>query len=481
MTRKLFTLAVGALLGAAGVARADILLTTDGRIIDGPGMERNESHVVIHFENGDVQVPLEMVQDVFIAAELENLPRRERSRIQRRLKERREQIEDALAHSEWGNAYEETTKNFRWKYTLPKHIAEQFQARLESYYETFSKEWKVKRDRKKQKLMINFFSNMREFHRTGGAGRGALAYFMFVGDYDLCCFYDRLDFEFTEMVLYHEASHYMQQLINERFLMPLWPSEGMAEYYGGALWNEEKKRLDVGLIQDGRLTEVKNDISLDKFLTIAEIVEVPAGTDYTWGWALVHFFMNHPKYRKGFMKYVDGLANAKGVKRVPGPAGLRTVTGKESLRYLMEVLKIKDTEQLAALDREFHLYVQEDLQVTTAGGLQKAAKGAIQAGKRLRAKRLFEEADEAGGLTANGCYQYAKLVRAKDKGHARELYERATELDPLTGTYWYEYARLLEDEERAEKLKALARELDPEVGFYDIDLEDTDEDEEEDE
>jgi hypothetical protein len=76
--------------------------------------------------------------------------------------------------------------------------------------------------------------------------------------------------------------------------------------------------------------------------------------------------------------------------------------------------------------------------------------------------------------TAVGCYQYAKIVRSSDKNLARDLYRQATELAPLTGTYWYEYGRLHTDEDEGKRLKALGMELDPEVGAYDIDFEDTD-------
>jgi hypothetical protein len=47
----------------------------------------------------------------------------------------------------------------------------------------------------------------------------------------------------------------------------------------------------------------------------------------------------------------------------------------------------------------------------------------------------------------------------------------AATLTPLTGTYWYEYGRLHADEEESKRLKALGKELDPEVGAYDIDFE----------
>jgi len=438
-------------------------------------MERGQEACTIHFKNGDISVPNDWIEDLFLAADLENLPNNRRRQLQKRGDERLAQIEEALAHAEWGQAYEEETQNFRWKYTLPKRVAEMFQDRLESYYKIFAKDWRVKRDKRKKKLMINFFANRKEFMRTSGAGGGALAYFMFLGDYDLCCFYDRLDMESTEMVLYHEASHYLQKLLNEDFKMPHWPGEGIAEYYGGALWNPKKKVLEVGLVQEGRLTEVKNDIASGKMLTIEEIVLTDAYTDYTWGWALIHFFMNDKSLKRGFLKYAGGLANDKKVKRERGSFNLQFVSPEESLRYMRECLGLKGEDDLEQLTERFHLYIEEDLVIEGAAGLEKAGMGAVQAGKYIRARRLFSEANAAGGLSAVGCYQYAKIVRSQSPNLARDLYRQATELAPLTGTYWYQYGRLVEDEAEGQRLKALAKELDPEVDAYDIDLETLDE------
>jgi len=451
---------------------ADTLLTKDGRIIDGPPMERAEGKIIIHFEHGDVSVPDEMVQEVFIEAELEDIPKNRRRKIEKQIKEKREEIDEARGHSEWRNRYNEETANFNWQYTIPKHIAEGLQMRFEAYYKLFAKEWKLKRDKGKPKLPVNFYRDSAQFQRTSGAGGGTLAYFRFVEPYDLNACYDRVDPRETEMVLYHELSHYLQTLIDEKFTMPHWPGEGIAEYFSGALWNEKKKALEIGLIQEGRLTEVKGDIANGKYLSIRETVTKDAYTDYTWGWALVHFFMTKKEYKKGFQRYVVGMARQKGVKRVPYALGLRTVTGEESLRYLMECLKIKDDEQLEEVQKEYYAYVEDELQQEGASGLEKAAVAARRVGKSIRATRLFEEAEEAGGLSALGCYQYAQMVRYKNRSLAKKLYKQAIELDPLVGTYYYEYARLVEDddEEEAKKYKGLAKELDPEVDTWVIDI-----------
>lgn len=469
--KRLLSLAAASVL--LPLASADILLTEDGRVFDGPTMEKNDDgSVIIHFENGDVTVPADMVKDVFIGQDIENVPKKERRKFQKELEEKREQLQEAEAHSEWRNRYTVETDNFMWQYTIPAHIGESLQVRFEAYYDVFEKLWRLKRDKRKPKMPVNFYRTSKQYQRVAGASPGALAYFRFVEPYDLNSFYNRLDPIETEMVLYHELSHYVQKLVDEGFKYPHWPGEGVAEYYGGSLYDDKTKKLSIGLIQEGRLAEIKEDISRGKLLTIEDIVTKDAYTDYTWGWALVHWLKSDKSRGKAFDKYFLGLARQKGVKREPFAFGLVTVTGEESLRWLMECLKVEN-EDLPELNEEFHTYCRENLNFDSNTGKEKAAIAAKRVNKNLRAKRLFAEAESAeGGLSANGYYQYASLVRYSDRGLGKKLMRKAIELDPLVGTYYYELGRMIEDddEEESERMKALAVEIDPEVDGSIIDL-----------
>jgi len=480
-------------------AAADVLLLKDGRIVDGMSMEQGEGHVVVHFANGDVQVQDELVLTLItdegdtyepetdeektqfekglVPFEGKWIKAAKRDKlIKKRIDEKRAEIEDAMAHSEWGARHIDETPNFRWEFTLPRHVWDRYSGSLEAYYKIFCKDWRIKRDKRKKKLMINFFGDRKEFNRTSGAGgTGALAYFMFLGDYDLCVYYDRLDPDTTEMVLFHEASHYMQKLINPDFRYPHWPGEGLAEYYGGALWDPAKKKLEVGLIQEGRLAEVLSMMSRDEMVSLEDCVKKDAYTDYTWGWTLVHFLMTDKRYAKPFKTYFVGLANAKGVKRTVESFSLRFISPEESFRYFKECLKLKSPEDVLSLQEEWYSYIRNELKFESGAGLEKAAISANRDGKPIQARRLFGEAEAAGGMTANGCHQYAKLLRGRDKSKARGLWEKAIKLDPLVGTYYFELGRLVESKDEAEgkRLKSLARELDPEVDVWSIDF-DTD-------
>lgn len=261
------------------------LILRDGRIVQGPEMAQKEGFVEVLFKAGTVQVPDELVGGLLLAdQELTFEPRNEEERAQfekgyikvdgrwarirdlrrdaeKQVREQLEAAQDALEHNEWYKRYSEESKHFRWDYTVPKFVAERYKRAADAYFEIFARDWKVRRDKSKPKLMINFFSNQREFYRTSGAPSGALAYFMFVGDYDLCAFYDRTDADFTEQVLFHEIGHYLHKLIDADFNYPHWPGESLCEYYGGAAWDPEAKRLSVGLIQNGRLATIRSEMA----------------------------------------------------------------------------------------------------------------------------------------------------------------------------------------------------------------------------
>ena len=82
-----------------GAASADILLTTDGRFIKDRPMERKEDHVLVQFENGEVKVPNELVEEVILDSDVENLPRARQSWLKRKIKNKRKKMRKSNASS----------------------------------------------------------------------------------------------------------------------------------------------------------------------------------------------------------------------------------------------------------------------------------------------------------------------------------------------------------------------------------------------
>jgi len=420
-------------------AQEDILLLKDGRVFDSLRIDRTEGGVVVHYQAGDIIVPEELIEDAILIgrppapyepkndaerAKVEEglvlfegkwvTPKKRERAIQKKVAERRELIDEIDKHSVWRNRYKIKTKYFNFEHTIPPFVFDRYSTLMEAYFSAFCKEWKVKPqkgyglDPKDTRLLVCFYNDRELFHQVSGAGPSVLGYFRFVKPLELDIFYDRLDPAMTEEVMFHEANHYLQKLINVKFSYPHWPGEALAEYYGASKWDPVKKKLHSGLILEGRLTEVKTDIAKGEWMSLDEMLTERMYEHYTWGWTFVHFLMNDKRYEKKFRKFYIGLANDKKVKRVQmGVDSLKTVEQSEVKGVLMDYLGLKDDEDFLELEAEWHAYVRDELHVTSSHGLEKAAENALRYDRPIRAKRLFEEAIAAGDASALADHRFA--------------------------------------------------------------------------
>ena len=500
-------LLVAALLTTASLEddAGDILVLKDGRIIDGFSMEQAEGHVVVELKSGSIEIQNSLV-DVLLEKdkEVSFVPQTDEEReqfekgfvrfegrwtklrtatkeIKKAVTARVEQAEEDKSREQWKDRYITETKYFQWEHTTPLATTTRFIDACDAYYEIFKKDWKIKRDKKKPKLPINFYTSHKDFVR-GSAGGGALAYFRFVEPYDLCAFYDRLDPQFTEQVLFHELGHYLHKLIDEDFKYPHWPGESLSEYYGGAKWDPASKSLEVGLIHNGRLAVIKREMADGKKIVLREMITTRGFEDYTWGWSFVHMLMNDKKHQKNFKKFFLGLATDKDVKRTRASFNLKFVEGEEVLRYFMECLKLEDQAALRKLEKQWYDYITEELEFSGDNALIWEAKTASSQGEKKRARKLYEEAfgESMESPLAKAHFDYAKLLRkVKDKEGERLTHLRAAVTKaPLTAEYRFALGRELSKSEDAkekaegEKLLAIAKELDPyidkTIGFLDF-------------
>ncbi|MEM9383220.1 MAG: hypothetical protein AAGB93_24965, partial [Planctomycetota bacterium] len=173
--------AVAALLAAP--AAADVLVLKDGRIIDGPEMEQKDGHVTVAFQAGVVEVKDALV-DILLeeGKDIAFVPQTDEERekfekgfvrfegrwtkirsakreIEKRVASRVDEARDDVAHSEWMNRYQVETSHFQWHFTTPRRTTQRYIDACDAYFEIFKKDWKIKRDKKKPKLAINFFAD----------------------------------------------------------------------------------------------------------------------------------------------------------------------------------------------------------------------------------------------------------------------------------------------------------------------------------
>lgn len=488
----------------------DMLLLKDGRIfVDVELVTTPQGAVTVRFENGEVPVPAHLVQEALDldAPPAEPTSDEEREMIaegkllyqgkwmtaSKREKLFRDEIEEKRAELKaiqdsqlWRNRQFEETKHFAFEYTVPPHIFEIYRDQLEAYFKVFAKDWKVKPPRENPRLKICMYVTEADFLQVGGVPRGVLGYFRFVDPMELNFFYYRQDPVFTTEVLFHEANHYLQKLIDLDFKMPHFPGEAIAEYYGGAHWDVEKKKLTVGLVLPSRLVEVKTDITEGKYWGLEELVSKDEVYEhYTWGWTLAHFLMTNKKYEKDFKKFVMALSGDKDVRRQSasiGAVSLKMVRGQEVWNTFRRYLDLDEEEDVIALEKEWHEYIDKELKVEGVRAKEAAGIRAVKGYPRqeIRGRRLLTEAIDEGSDNPIAYQTLGELLYEKgERSKAAELFEKAVSLDPLEPSYTFWHGRTLKrigQGEEGARLIALAKEMginDPSLRWL-LELEDED-------
>lgn len=486
-------------------AAEDLLVLKDGRVFGGVKMAREGEFIVLKYLNGDVRVPDSLIELVLMegaplaepVTEEEKTQRakglvqfrgkwvpiadREKA-IRKETDARRKSIEEHRKHAEWRNRYQFKTKNFEFESTQPPWLNEEYSEALEAYFKEFARVWKTSVPQKWGRLKVCFYGSRKEFHQVGGVGGGVLAYYRFVTPRELNFYYDRADPQMSIDCLFHEANHYLTDLMDDAFQYPHWVNEAMAEYYATVEWDPVKKSVKVGGIQHGRLAELQADIEAKKPMGLREIV-ASAGRDYRhyyWGWSLVHFFMETPKYRDRFMKFFADLARASDVARKPmGFPGLTEIRdGDELLRVFLNRMGLREQE-LPALEKEWMEYIEKF--TATQGGVRGSEEAGLRAhreGRMFRALRLLKVAVDGGSKRAQVHIAYAACLMQKgmqgdeaSRDLALKVIEGALLLEPLDAEAWAQRAFLTflsGNEPEGERLLALAREIDPEADFLDL-------------
>ena len=477
------------LLAAASPAGADVLLLKDGRILERAGMERTDAGIKIKFENGDVLVPHDLIEEAVLESGLAFEPKtpeeqekaangqvpfggqwmaRDKAEklLAKRVEERKAAVAEMRDHMVWRSRHKEDTKHFAFEYTVSPQVYRYYADLMEAYYEDFAKTWKIKQSKELGRLRVCFYGDRENFMQTGGVSGGVLGYFRFVKPIELNFFYERSDPDLTEQVMYHEVNHYLQMLLKPEFNMPHFPGESIAEYYGAAKFDPESKSITTGHILEGRLAQVKAEIRAGEMIGLQKMLTTDGMYEhYSWGWTLVHWLMQDKKQRDTFVKFVKALVFDRKVRREPSIAGMTTVPMSEVWEQFKKFFKLKTDDDVKAFEAGWHKYVQEDLNLVSARGLADAAIHAERQGLQLKAKRLFSEAIEQGSTSPQVYLRYASyLTREREYAEALKLLEKAIEMAPLDARMYASLGDTLAmsgKKDDARKALQLAVELDP--------------------
>ena len=152
--------------------------------------------------------------------------------------------------------------------------------------------------------------------------------------------------------------------------------------------------------------------------------------------------------------------------------------GEEGLRIFLSRMNMREAD-LAGLEKEWLEYIQK---FTTTGssvrGHEEAGLRAHREGRTFRAIRLLKAAIDAGSKRAQVHLAYGACLMQRglqgdetSRAEAGKFIESAIELEPLDADAWAQRAFLTflsGNEPEGERLLALAREIDPEADFLDL-------------
>ena len=211
--------------------------------------------------------------------------------------------------------------------------------KLQSYYAAFMQ---FKRDMERtfgmklnKKYKVNVYATKDEYHRIGGGPRGTGGFYS-PGGRDFH-FFDDPDWYQARRVFFHEGTHMFVNLTNRNkaFHYPNWLNEGMAEFFGGARLDYEKKTYSFGHILNDRLEVIQGAVSAGrqqpwrKFIT-----EEGLRGAYDQGWSMV-LFLQQQDGGKGaikFGKFLEYLRSSRVKMRTEdNPDGSGSVRGQETL------------------------------------------------------------------------------------------------------------------------------------------------------
>jgi tetratricopeptide (TPR) repeat protein len=473
------------LLLLAPLAGADTLALMDGRFVDDRPIAKAEGGYKITFENGEVFVPEKMVVYVYRDDEsFEYTPKTEKEKAkfekgylpwkgrwvsksyavklrQKELEARKERIDQMLERRLWRNHAVVKSKRWVFRHTLPDAIFSEFVQIFEDYFEFYCKFWKIRPPPKFGKATLHLYHSEEYFHQVSGAPAGAAGYY-YPAKRELHFYYDRAHRDFAIAVMLHETSHLLTHMINPKMHYPAWLNEGMAEVFGGADYNLETGKMEIGAVQSGRLAILQGSIEDESWMGLEKLMRSPRidALGYAWAWSFCNFLLTSDEYSKGFKKYFLAMGRSSNIrKRRMG--GVETVDPNDAIAALKRYLRVRD---IKALEKEWHDAVRElikrkDLDWHEAGYIMLLWK------QDKKARRFFKKAIDAGSTNAFDYYNYARLQLNRGRyGVALVRAEEALTHDPLHARAWsvLGYAKFLDgDREDGKRCIQLARELDP--------------------
>src|SRR5262245_790448 len=171
-------------------------------------------------------------------------------------------------------------------------------------------------------MKVSVYKSRDEFRELTRAPPGVAGFFNYT-DGELHFYHDYEDPSISQWIALHEGTHLLTFLIEPQARPWIWANEGVADYFGSATVERNKKgKLEItpGQLSLERLLTVQQAMKDGKYVPLERLFVIPQGEDfqsfeYAHAWSFVYFLNNaKPEYERAFKKFFkDFYTIAKGV------------------------------------------------------------------------------------------------------------------------------------------------------------------------
>jgi tetratricopeptide (TPR) repeat protein len=450
-------------------ALADKLILKDGRVLLECRVERIGQELYVIFPHGRLKLAEDRIKELYqdldetyeprTKYEIEQFQkglvffegswttaRRRDAALQQRREAREKRLTELAKHLEWANAWRKETPHFMVMTNTSEALLDYYTDLFEKFYDHFTMRWNITdaKSAKKRKPLIKIYRNRGQYI---AAGAPPLSNGLFIPTQgEMVLYHDPADPRFTLDVLFHEGTHLMFHFLRSDFIYPPWIYEGMAEYYGSSTL-DESDRIQSGHIQEGRLAVLRYALEECEFIPLTKVLLTPEAQfkpiHYAESWCLVHFLLEHKKYKSHFFSYFSSLVTGMGLDEVVFAVdkgkNLSTLSLQEGLAVFMKKLGLATMDEL---NREFLEYVYYGLPEVGVRGYLDSARIKMREHDLDGALEDLTHAIELGSQDAT-CYLYKGRISAVMGNFpaAAAEYMKTLELDPLNPEYHLEAGR----------------------------------------
>jgi hypothetical protein len=475
------------LLSTAAAARADRLITTDGRILDvKKARALPDGSYQLVFESGEIVCPKQYVASVEIEGDMSDyVPANEdekkklaegyvrfrgkwlgkaayQAELSKEAERTKARTAEVAAHSKFYEGWVKETKHFTIQSNTSPEVLDHYAELLETYYDLMDQRVGIAPSPmlKKTKMKVSVYKNRAEFTEINKQPPGVAGFFS-PSNGELHFYHDYQDPSISEWIALHEGTHLLTFLIEPQAEPCIWINEGVADYFGAATVVRNKKgKLEIknGELLLERILTMQQAFADGSYIPLEKLFLIPdeefEAFEYAHAWSFVYFLNNaRPEYEKAFKKFFKDLYTiAKGVafeleESGDKYGGIKRVPAKEVRRLLLDKLGVKD---VVKLEEEWKSYIAgiplDAPKARFHRGLERMYDAEPGDTKAMEAALEDVQAAIEGGVEDARAYWARgtmQLVLSGDEETTLADYHKAVELAPLQGGYRAALAQLL--------------------------------------